>query len=288
MERLLQGALVANAASLGKNWIYNMSYLKQLAEKESIVFTAIDPAVYKSAGKSYLAYPRHKIGDFSFQGTLATWLLKWLKETPNLTREDYIDRVYEMVQPTGPYDGYAESYIKTLCFNKLSELLNTNVEPLVQDDTQLVGFIPYLVVKSLNQPKENAWELAQAFTNNTIYLAFYNYFDRLLLDLKRRPHKSAIKASLDSVPNAFKTSFKKAVEMTNTNQFIQDHSGTACGIDDALPLIIHIAYHSTSYEDAIRKNTIIGGASSDRGMLLGALMQYVSDIPQAWIKQTHM
>jgi hypothetical protein len=288
MEQLLQGALVANAASLGKNWIYNMPYLKRLAEKESIVFTPIDPAVYKRAGKSYLAYPRHKVGDFSFQGTLATWLLSWLKATPNLTRKDYIDRVYDMVQPTGLYDGYAESYIKKLCFNTLSEVLKTDATPLIQDDTQLVGFIPYLVTKSLNQPKENAWDLAQAFTNNTVFLEFYTYFDHLLLDLKQLGHKKAIKASLGYVPDAFKTTFTKAVEMTDTDQFIKDYSGTACGIHDALPLIIHIAYHSDTYEAAIRKNTVIGGASSDRGMLLGAIMQYVSDIPDGWMKQTNI
>jgi hypothetical protein len=251
-----------------------------------LVFTPVDEAVYKRAGKAYLAYPRHAVGDVSFQGTLAIWLLSWLKDTPNLSQEDYIDRIYDNVQPAGKYDGYAESYIKKLCFNKLSVLLNTEIDPLVQDDTQLVGFIPYLVTKSLNQPKENAWNYAQAFTNNRLFLDFYSYFDQLFLDLQQISHKEAIKQSLAYVPESFKTSFTYAIEMTNTEQFIQEHSGPACGMKEALPLIIHIAYHSDSYEAAVRKNTVIGGASSDRGMLLGAIMQYVSAMPEDWIDKT--
>ncbi len=288
MERLLLGALVANAASLGKNWIYNMPYLKRLAEKEPIVFTAVDPTIYKRAGKSYLAYPRHAVGDFSFQGSLATWLLSWLETNPNLTRDDYIDHIYDYVQPAGKYDGYAESYIKKLCFNKLSSTLKIDIPPLAQDDTQLVGFIPYLVTKTLNHTNDMAWDFAQAFTNHEIYVSFYTYFDQLFADLEHISHKEAIKQSLDYVPDSYKKSFTYAIEMTDTNQFINDYSGTACGIHQALPLIIHIAYHTDTYEAAIRKNTIIGGASSDRGMLLGAIMQFVSDIPKAWIEQTHV
>lgn len=288
MERLLQGALVANAASLGKNWIYNMSYLKRLAKTESIVFTPIDEAIYKRAGKSYLAYPRHDVGDFSFQGRLAVWLLSWLEANANLTREDYIDHLYENVQPAGKYDGYAESYIKKLCFNKLSVALKTDNDPLVQDDTQLVGFIPYLVTKTLNHTNDLAWNLAQVFTSNPIYPEFYAYFDRLFADLEELSHKEAIKQSLDYVPESFKVVFTHAIEMTDTDQFIKDHSGPACGIHDAIPLIIHIAYHSETYEAAIRTNTMIGGASSDRGMLLGAIMQFVSNIPKEWVSKTNL
>jgi ADP-ribosylglycohydrolase len=70
--------------------------------------------------------------------------------------------------------------------------------------------------------------------------------------------------------------------MKDTPLFIKDYAGTACSIYHALPVIIHIMYHTQSFEEAIRKNTAIGGASSDRGMLLGALLSFYYDIPETF------
>jgi hypothetical protein len=53
MNSMFQGALVANAAAMGFNWVYNMPYLERLAAEQSLVFQPVDPAKYKRAGKAW-------------------------------------------------------------------------------------------------------------------------------------------------------------------------------------------------------------------------------------------
>ena len=81
------------------------------------------------------------------------------------------------------------------------------------------------------------------------------------------------------------TALKKAVEMDNTNVFIEKYSGRACSISQAIPLIIHILSHTNSYQEAIELNAVLGGASSDRSLLIGAIFAQVSEIPPSWVEK---
>ena len=123
MNAFLKGAFVANAASMGFNWIYNMTYLEKLSQSQSLVFQPVDPQKYKRAGKSYLGYPNAQIGDISVQGEIAKWLYSALSSNPSLDIEAYEQLLYEMIRPGGSYHGYIESYGKKFVYNKLVEQL---------------------------------------------------------------------------------------------------------------------------------------------------------------------
>jgi hypothetical protein len=286
MKQYLTGALVANAASMGFNWVYNMPYLEKLASVQSLVFQPIDPAKYKRAGKAYLAYPQAVVGDVSLQGEIAKWLFAAFKDNPDVSRDQYKAMIYDQIQPGGTYVGWVESYGKKLVINELSQFINAGLPVLTQDDDQLVGFIPYLVAKELGRPNDQAWDLAQLFTNRTIYKEYYDFFDRLFDFLKSKPLREALEAVLPFSPISVREALTQALTMTDTLLFITRHAGTACHIPQAIPLIIHLLYHSSSYEEAVRWNVKIGGASADRGMLLGAIASQGSPIPQEWIAKT--
>ncbi|MDT8337544.1 MAG: ADP-ribosylglycohydrolase family protein, partial [Candidatus Izemoplasmatales bacterium] len=74
----------------------------------------------------------------------------------------------------------------------------------------------------------------------------------------------------------------KALEMNDPNEFIEAYSGRACAIKYSIPLIIHILYHTNSYEEAINYNALLGGAISDRNMIIGAIFAQVSEVPKNW------
>ena len=288
MVTLLKGALVANAASLGLNWIYNMPYLEKLSQKEDLLFQVPDPSKYKRAGKAFYAYPAAGVGDVSVQGEIAKWLHASLKENPDFSPEDYTALLLDKFKPGGAYTGWVETYGKKLVLNELNKQLKTDIKPLPIDDDQLVGFIPYLVMKSWSRSNEEAWSFAQTLTDIEDYKTFYDAFDTLFDALENTSVSEALKASIEHVPEAFKNPLEKALEYEDTKAFIKDHAGTACSIKHALPLIYHILSHTDSFEEAVRMNTRIGGASSDRGILIGAFMSKADTIPKDWLKKTKL
>ncbi|MFU8793475.1 MAG: ADP-ribosylglycohydrolase family protein [Acholeplasmataceae bacterium] len=288
MDKYLKGALVSNAASLGFNWVYNMPYLEKLAHEQSLVFQPIDPAKYKRAGKSYLAYPYAKVGDHSAQGDIAKWLYEALKETPDLTKEAYESLIFNRIQPGGSYVGYVEAYGKKLIINQYNQMLKFTSDALEINDDQLVGFIPYLVTKELGLSIDLAWSLAQAFTMISDYYLFYQMFDELFEQLKTKPLKEALKESVSKAPAHYKDVLLIALEQKDSKAFVLEHSGTACHIPHAIPLIYNILAHTSSFKEAVELNTKLGGASCDRGMLIGAVCSNVYDIPSDWVNQTNL
>ncbi|MCR3906718.1 MAG: ADP-ribosylglycohydrolase family protein [Tenericutes bacterium] len=288
MNKFIKGALVANAAAMGYNWIYNMPYLEKLSKEQSLVFQKADPAQYERAKKSYYVYPKAEIGDVSVQGEVLKWLYIAMKANPELTPEDYEKLVFEQFQPGGDYQGYIESYGKRLVINKLSEILKLEIEKIEQTDDQLVGIVPYLVCKELGLPNEKAIELKNTFTNKTEYNDIFEMFDHIIEDSKKTSLKEALEKNIKYAPKDYHDKLKKALEMEDTKKFIIEHSGTDCHIPRSIPLIYHLLYHSKDFEDAVNKNVLIGGASCDRGLVIGAIMSQVSDIPDAWIKKTKL
>lgn len=287
MDKYIKGALVSNAASLGFNWIYNMPYLEKLSLEQSLLFQKEDPNQYKRAGKSYLAYPYAEIGDLSFQGELTKWLYKELKTDVDFNKEKYIEMVFDKIQPAGSYIGYAESYARKLVMNKYLEQFKLSEHQLVQNDDQLVGFVPYLVTKELGLSIDKAFELASAFTNIKDYVQFYQMFDSIFENLESKDLNESIELSISLAPKSYHENLKLAISIHDTKTFIINHSGTACHIPHAVPLIIHILYHSKNYEEAVKLNTMIGGASSDRGLMIGAIMSNVSEVPESWVNLTN-
>jgi hypothetical protein len=285
MNTMLQGALVANAAAMGFNWVYNMPYLERLASEQSLVFQPVDPAKYKRAGKAYLAYPQAQVGTISVQGEILRWLISALEDNPDLTKEQYQQLVFEQLKPGGAYVGYVESYAKQLIINNLNEQIKNEVTPFVINDDQLVGFAPYLATRILKLPNTRAYELAQAFTSESDFAKLYEMFDAILEKLPTATMKQAIKESIWRAPSSYQVPLQKAMELTNSLTFITNHSGTACHISHAIPLIIHILYHAASFEEAVETNVLLGGASCDRGTIIGAIYSIKEAIPQEWAKK---
>lgn len=287
MEKIMQGALSANAASLGLNWIYNLPYLERLEKKEDLLFQKADPAKYKRARKAVLAYPSADVGDVSLQGEILKWLYKALKDNPELSREEYKNLVYDNIQPGGPYRGWVESYGQKLIFNRTIEKMELDREPLPMNDDQLVGFIPWIATKALGLSNDKAWDLAQAFTDNEEYRHFYDVFDRMIDDFADHSVEDALRRSLEHVPKQY--GFKLNVALNGeTPKDILKVVSTGCAIGYALPLIYSILKFTDGFEDAVRMNTRFGGASSDRGTLIGALYAFKEDVPESFIEKTKL
>ncbi len=288
MDKRYVGALVANSASLGHHWIYNTPFLESESKKRDLLFQKQNQDVYDRGKPSYFVYPNADIGDFSTQGMFFKWLYEDIIKKDNYSKNDYITMLYEHIRPGGDYEGYIESYAKKMVIESLYDDLKIAYTPFEKDDTHLVNFIPYMVCKLHQLPKEKAWEIAQAFTEVEDFFIFYEMFDELLSIINEAPLKTSLKKVIPKAPKHFQEALYQALDMDDTKAFIKDYAGIACYISQSIPLIFHILSHTTSYEEMVHWNTKIGGASSDRGLLLGFIMSMVSDVPKAWIKLTHL
>jgi len=164
----------------------------------------------------------------------------------------------------------------------LAKSLDVTIPTIPINDDHLVGFMPYLVCKELNIDIKKAWELTQVYSQDEDYFIYFSMFDQLLELLPKIGLKKAIESVIGQGPEKYQVPLHKAIEMNDPNLFIELYSGRACAIKYSIPLIIHILYHTNSYEEAINYNALLGGAISDRNMIIGAIMSQISEVPQKW------
>jgi hypothetical protein len=285
MKHYVTHALLGNAATLGIHWIYNAEFLAELAKKQSILFLKQDPQVFADAQPSYYAYPNTNVGDVTSQGMFLFWLTKALKANPNLTQQEYKDLILHQIKPGGDYQGYVETYGHKLVINHLNEKLGLSLPMISLDDDHLIGFIPYMAAKQLGLSTNKAWELAQLFTSKEEYPACYQMFDAIIDRLPTQSMKQAIEASIVFAPKRYAVQMKKAIELTDTKAFVKDYAGTACAINQSVPIIVHLLYHSQSLEDAWLRNALISGAIAERAMLLTMLMGIIDPPSETLIQR---
>ncbi|MDT8337418.1 MAG: hypothetical protein RQ856_06305 [Candidatus Izemoplasmatales bacterium] len=285
MKKYLLPGLVANAATLGIHWIYDYKYLETLAKKQSLLFMRQEKVHFENSQNSYYSYPNSEVGDVTIQGDILIWLYQAMKDNPNLSMKDYSKLLYQQFKPGGTYRGYVETYAKKHVITVLAKSLNLDIPEIEVMDDHLVGFVPYLVCKELGFSIEKAWELTNVYSQDKDYYRYFKMFDELFVNLPKLGLKKAIEQVIHLGPEKYQTALKKAIEMTDANDFIEQYSGRACAIKYSIPLIIHILYHTNSYEEAIIYNAPLGGAVSDRNTMIGAISAQVSKMPEGWLEK---
>jgi hypothetical protein len=285
MKHYVTHALLGNAATLGIHWIYNAEFLANLAKKQSILFLKQDSQVYAAAQPSYYAYPHTNVGDVTSQGMFLFWLTKALKTNPNLTQLEYKDLILNQIKPGGDYQGYIETYGHKLIINSLNEKMGLKLPVVPMDDDHLIGFIPYMASKQLGLSTNKAWELAQLFTSKDEYPACYQMFDAIIDRLPKQSMKQAIEEAIAFAPKRYAIQMKKAIELKDTKAFVKDYAGTACAINQSVPIIIHLLYHSKDLNDAWLRNALISGAIAERAMLLTMLIGIIDPPSQPLIQR---
>ncbi len=285
MKKYIYPALLSNALCLGVHWIYDVKYLESLSKNESLLFLVQDKKRFDEATPSYYAYPNTKLGDLTVQGEILKWLYQALSSNLNFNQSDYKNLLLNKFLPGGAYKGYVETYAKKLVALNLLDQLNISDTHIVTNDNHLVGFMPYLLSKELNFSLDKAWSLAQLFTNHPFYLQYYKMFDFIFDHLDDLGLRTSLIKAQKLAPKEMHETLEKAISINDTNHFIDTYASRACSIEDAIPVIIHILYHTKDFESALELNAKIGGASSDRALLIGAILSQVYGIPKAWIKQ---
>lgn len=281
MTSFIKPSLLGNASSLGYHWMYNGDYLEELAKQKALLFKVPNKAEYDEAGHSYFAYPHAKLGDVTVQGQILTWLYEAVLKKNDFHKSDYHQLLFDQFRPGGPYQGYVESYAKNLVINQLNEDLHLGLNDVEKDDDHLVGFVPYWVSKELDKPLSWAFDLTQVFSTRLEYKMLFQMMDQLFIELESHPMKDAIRRTLHLSPRGLVHKIEKGLDMNDTKAFIKGYAGTACSIYQSIPLIFHLLSISESVQDLLERNIVIGGATSDRAMVLLAIWNQYKAIPES-------
>ncbi len=282
MNKYIQPALVANAASLGFHWIYDMNFLEELSKKQSLVFQLPSQEIYNQAKPSYFGYPYAKAGDVTTQGMYLKWLYEAAKDQPEFSVDDYRNLIFEQTKPGGPYVGYIETYNHTMLINTMIPRMRWNIPALPVNDDHLVGFVPYLVAKELGYDNDWAFELAKLFTDKTEYRQFYDMFDYIFENVGKLPRLEMLQKAIELAPTEYTEKLTMALTMEDTRAFIKQYAGIACHIPQSVPLIFRLINQCQTYQEMVETNIRLGGASGERAMLLGAIFAQISEVPESW------
>ncbi|MCF7926113.1 MAG: hypothetical protein K9L74_00860 [Candidatus Izimaplasma sp.] len=288
----LKASLLGSASALGLNWIYDRSLLDDFAKKHKLLFLPIEHELYKKAKSGFDVYPNHQAGDLDFLGEVIYKFSVFY--TPSKTPKEFRRFFYEQFNKKSHYDGYIEHYGEELLKRMNLEKQNNTVEKVKTEyvDKQLIGPAFLLALydyKKHLDVKDEALKYAKVLTAYDKVSGFIDVlYELFTLTEESDDKKEVLKRAVKKAPKGHKKTLELAINTLKTDKFIDKYSGVACGVKEALPLILHIIHATNNYEGALRMNAQLGGASSARGMFISAYYNLSTGIPDKFVDKLNV
>lgn len=110
--------------------------------------------------------------------------------------------------------------------------------------------------------------------------------NNLLSELEKGTMKlEALKKVIADSPAEYHEALNISLTDIESSSFIKNYSGLGCSIKMSLPLVFFIIAHSKNWEEALKLNTTLGGASSARGIFISAIFSIISGIPETYLSK---
>ena len=278
----LDGALVADAATMGMHWIYDQQHIKKVEETGDILFRQPDANTYEGV-KSYFAHAAKRVGEFSQYGASAHVVANVIKQNGNYDASVHQALFFSTFGPCGSYHGFADRPTKALIARMI---MDGDDLPKVSgsDDDQMPALVAVPALFSYGASDE---ELVSAVSVTNVHKDAISGA-RVLNDCLCRIHNG------ESVPEALKHSANCAepelaallIEGLECDEYkpleIAQQFGLACHMKQGLPLAWHLLSHAKDYESVVRDNIRCGGDSCGRSMAVGSVAGLVFGVPDSF------
>jgi len=281
VRSMIRAAFAADSLALGAHWVYRPEVIEK---KYGLLET-----LQKPMARSY--HPTKEKGDFTHYGDQMLWLLQHLASEKTFELSCFASDWQKRMQS---YDGYMDHATKDTLAN-----LAAGNDPAVagSDMDDFSGAARMAPLGALYGDDLNQWvQTARAQTamthNYPLVIEAAEFLARTAYDvLGGNKPVAAMRAAIEgnSISEELGEMIQNGMDSfkQDTGQVIQDF-GPACGIDGALPGMIHvIAKYEDNLKDALVANVMAGGDSAARGigigMVLGAHLG-MSAIPRDWLE----
>lgn len=271
---MLFGALVADAASLGLHWLYDVDQIAAISDRQggAVAFTPVDAANF-DGGKGYFAHAARPPGALTQYGETLRLGLETVGDA-GIDLAAYQAAFAAFFGPGGGYVGYIDRPTRGTLDN-----LSAKVEPSGIDDDQL----PAITRVPLAVATESDVGAAIRITNVNEDAAAYGavFADVLRRVLAGDAVADALAAAAAGAPRAdVRAALTAAVDHRPADPVAYgDHTGRACHLPMAMPLAFHILAGAGTYADAVEANIRAGGDNAGRAIIVGAVMGAAHGIP---------
>lgn len=293
----LLGALVADAASLGLHWLYDVDRIANVTRQHnnSAAFVPIK-AEYFEGVPGYFAHGNRKDGMFTQYGENLYLAIQHMVANGNTLDLPGLQTAFAAhFGAGGTYSGYIDRPTR----GTLANIAEEKLTPSGIDDDQLpaISRVPAaLLAADGSTDMQKTVEAAVRMTNNNAEsvacgFVFADLLDRVLNgDPLEKSLYAASEAALPNMQMELEAALNSAEE--DSVRFGAE-TGRACHLHMAMPLSFHILKTSGSYTEAVETNIRAGGDSAGRSILIGAVMAAVhglggdNGIPLSWILRMH-
>ena len=303
------GALTADAATLGLHWLYDAERLKILQQQGSLVFRAPDLKNYQGL-MGYFAHAGKQVGDLSFYGESCRLMLEHLAKTGgNFERQVFQQEWLAAFGPGGHWVGYADHPTR-LTVVRLLSYAKPEDYPAISgaDDDQLPALecIPAIVASQRAGQGRSRDDLirtvqqAVAVTHDHPQARDAATVAAIALDevLAGTPLPQALSRAAQAAGDVLRPLLTEALALPVLDApAAAERFGMPCHLHQGLPLLFHIAHRASGFREAVETNTLAGGDSCGRSLMLGALTaahdavrspkesSSVLGIPLSWLSQ---
>jgi ADP-ribosylglycohydrolase len=292
------GVLVADAAALGLHWLYDLQRMHQVVADKTPCFLTPNPDHY--AGEvGYFAHGGKLAGEQSHYGESYLLNLKHLAAQGKFNTRIFQQKFIATFGPGGSFNGYIDAPTRQSLQNLQGIDLSKEAdnEPSGADDKQIPALTPVSALCAAypaGELTDKVIDSAVRVTNNNDFaVACGLYYSKVLQAvLAGQSIADSFNSASNLAPTEIKEKITEALDMPATDlDAAATFLGQACYLEKTIPLTAYILTNSASYQQAIEMNTLAGGDSCGRAMMLGALAGAFygigsdAGIPYSWLLQ---
>lgn len=280
----LNGALVADAASMGLHWMYDQDQLKALETTGDLLFRAPDKRVYENR-KSFFAHAAKQTGQLSHYGESAR-IVAQLALNDEYSTQRHRQDFMASFGPCGSYTGYADRPTKALIARIIVE--DTEIqEPSGMHDDQMPALCVVPGLFASGAPMDTIAEAASVIsTHEHVSAGTFAVVTCLQTLQQGQSLQRALRKSVEETDGEPAQLLAEALDWPEDDPLkVAEHFGMACKVYQGLPVAWYLLKHAADFESLLRDNIRCGGDTCGRSMILGAIAGFAMGVPGSLVKQ---
>ncbi|CAD7700438.1 unnamed protein product [Ostreobium quekettii] len=284
------GSFVADAATMGLHWIYNVSHLQDLLKKnQGAGNDLLHPEFFEPPSCPFYKYTSGELSPYGFE---AKTVLESIADVGGVDGQEMSQHMYKAFKQYASGGGYLNSPSRELVANCDAGSKYPEASAFDDQANSMVK-VASVVARYAGMPElvEKIKEAVKAHQNHeraeASAVGIGLVLEKIIVDGVKA--KSALEWALQghgNVPHLAKSWIKSAASKDGTP--VPDAIGSmgqSCHLPGAFQGPIYTAYFAPGYVEAVRENIVAGGDSCSRAVVTGALLgaqDGLDAVPDSW------
>jgi len=275
----MDGALVADAATMGLHWMYDQEQIKKIELTGDVLFRQPDAAAYEGK-KAYFAHAAKKAGEQSQYGQCVRVVAEVIAQHGSYSITEHQKHFFDTFGPCGSYHGFADRPTKAL----VARIINDGeelAEVSGSDDDQMPALCSVPALFASGAHSDDVTRAVLVTNNNEQATSGAQVLFDCLSRVKSGEslHEALQNSAALAHPNLLKV-LKASLALEQYDPLgTAQHFSQACHMEQGLPVAWHLLRYAEDFETVVRDNVRCGGDSCGRAMAVGSIAGLVFGVP---------